>query len=338
VDREVAVITDANKLSGWIPIRVYWKERTPVVDWCWVGTRRFTDPFFDHTVDDCLRLPFSLLFRPQTPIDALRERHTIAPGLKPRGFIFHMSRCGSTLVSQILAALPGSVVLSEAGPIDSVLRAQFRDPSLSEATRSDWLRWVVSALGQRRSGDETALFVKFDSWSALDLPLISRAYPGVPWIFLYRNPVEVLVSQLAHRGAHMVPGAIEPELFGMNMAEAFEMQTEEYCARVLALTCEAALRQHQSCAGLMINYEQLPDALWTGVADFFGIELRDSDMETFRQVTKLDAKNPSLTFESDSQTKQSSASEAVRRATDRWLAPVHERLEAARLGTRPSSK
>jgi hypothetical protein len=242
------------------------------------------------------------------------------------------------LVSQILAALPGSVVLSEAGPIDSVLRAQFRDPSLSEATRSDWLRWVVSALGQRRSGDETRLFIKFDSWSALDLPLISRAYPGVPWIFLYRNPVEVLVSQLANRGAHMVPGAIEPELFGMNIAEAFEMQPEEYCARVLALTCEAALRQHESCAGLMINYEQLPDAVSTGIADFFGFEVSDFDMEAFRRVTRLDAKNPSLMFESDSQAKQALASEGVHRAAERWLAPVHERLEAARLGNRAGTK
>ena len=323
---------NANQLAGWIPIRIYWNGRTPVVDWCWVGTRRFTEPFFDHTIDHCMRLPFSSLFRPQTPIDSLSERYAIAPGLQPRGFIFHMSRCGSTLVSQMLAALPGTVVLSEAGPIDSVLRAQFRDPSLGEATRDEWLRWVVSALGQRRIGEETDLFVKFDSWNALKFPLIHRAYPDVPWIFLYRNPVEVLVSQLAHRGAHMVPGVIEPELFGMNMAEAFEMQPEEYCARVLAQTCEAALRHHQSCAGLMINYQQLPDAMWTGIADFFGIELRDSDMETFRRVTKLDAKNPSLMFESDSKAKQTSATEAVRRAAERWLAPVYKRLEAARLG------
>jgi hypothetical protein len=233
-------------------------------------------------------------------------------------------------MSQMLAALPEIVMLSEAGPIDSVLRAPFQDPSLSEATRSEWLRWVVSAIGQRRIGDETHLFVKFDSWSALELPLIHRAYPDVPWMFLYRNPVEVLVSQLAHRGAHMVPGAVEPGLFGMNMAEALEMQSEEYCARVLALTCDAALRHHQRCPGMMVNYEQLPDAVWTGIADFFGMELRESDIEAFRRVTKLDAKNPSLMFESDSKAKQASASEAVRLAAERWLAPLYERLEAAR--------
>ncbi len=323
---------NAHQLTGWIPIRIYWKERRPLVDWCWVGTRRFTEPFFDHTIEVCLQLPFANLCRPQTPIDMLRERHAIEPGLQPRGFIFHMSRCGSTLVSQMLAALPKNVVISEAGSIDSVLRAKFREPSLTDQERADWLRWMVSALAQRRSGDEERLFIKFDSWSVLDVPLISRAFPGVPWIFLYRNPVEVLVSQLAHRGAHMVPGGIEPELFGMRLDEVFKMQPEEYCAKVLARLCEAALQHHQSCAGIMVNYEQLPDAVWTGVADFFGAEVSDADMQAFRRVATLDAKNPALGFESDSQAKQNKASEAVRVASARWLAPLYEQLEAARLG------
>lgn len=321
----------ANQLTGWIPIRIYWKERRPLVDWCWVGPRRFSEPFFDHTIDACLRLPFSNLFRPQTSIEVLRERHEIEPGLQPRGFIFHMSRCGSTLVSQMLAALPRNVVISEAGLIDSVLRAKFREPPITEDERAEWLRWTVSALGQRRNGDEEGLFIKFDSWSVLDLPLISRAFPGVPWIFLYRNPVEVLVSQLAQRGAHMVPGAIEPDLFGMRLDEVFEMQPEEYCARVLACICETALRHHPSSQGMMINYDQLPDASWNTVADFFGAGVSNADIEKFRQVAKVDAKNPSLGFESDSRVKQRKASDAAREMTAKWLTPLYAQLEAARL-------
>jgi gluconate kinase len=327
----VGVSVTAHQLRQWIPIRIYWKARRPIVDWCWVGTRRYTEPFFDHTVDACLRLPFANLVRPQTPLDLLGERHAIDPGLRPRGFIFHMSRCGSTLLSQMLAALPKNVVISEAGSIDSVLRANFQEPSLTDDQRAGWLRWIVSALAQQRSAEEEHLFIKFDSWSALDLPLIRRAFPDVPWLFLYRNPVEVLVSQLTRRGAHMVPGGIEPELFGMTLDEVFKMPQEEYCARVLARICEAALQHHQSCSGMMINYEQLPDAAWTTVADFFGVEVSDADKQEFRRVAKLDAKNPRLGFESDSQAKQKNASKAVLDASARWLAPLYERLEAARL-------
>jgi gluconate kinase len=327
------VSINAHHLSGWIPIRIYWKERRLLVDWCWIGTRRFSEPFFDHTIDDCQRLPFSNLFRPQTAIEMLRERHEIQPGLEPEGFIFHMSRCGSTLVSQMLAALPKNVVISEAGSIDSVLRAKFREPSVTDEERTDWLRWIVSALGQARAGDEKHLFIKFDSWSVMDLPLIRRVYPAVPWIFLYRNPVEVLVSQLGRRGAHMVPGAIDPELFGMKLDEVFQMPPEEYCARVLARICEAALQHHQSSAGMMINYDQLPEAVWTGVADYFGVEVSDADMERFRLVAGVDAKNPGLGFESDSQAKRNKASETARVTAARWLAPLYEQLETARLSS-----
>lgn len=326
------MVVNARQLSGWVPIRIYWNEQQPLVDWCWVGPRRFTEPFFDHTVDASLRLPFSNLFRPQTPIEILRERHAIEPGLQPRGFIFHMSRCGSTLVSQMLAALPKNVVISEAGSIDSVLRANLREPSVTDEQRADWLRWMVSALAQRRNDGEEHLFIKFDSWSVLAFPLISRAFPEVPWIFLYRHPVEVLVSQLARRGAHMTPGAIEPELFGMRLDEVFEMRPEEYCARVLARLCEAALQHHQSRAGMMINYEQLPDAVWTTIAGFFGAEVSEADLGSFKQVAKLDAKNPSLGFDNDSQKKQRKASEAVLASAEKWLAPVYRQLEAARTG------
>ena len=322
---------NANQLTGWIPIRLYWKDESPLVDWCWIGKRRFAESFFHQTVGACFELPFSTLIRPQTAIVTLAERYAIEPGLQPTGFIFHMSRCGSTLVSQMLAALPGSVVISEAGPIDSVLRARFQDPTLADGTRAEWLKWLVSALAQRRNGDEKTLFIKFDSWSVLDLSLIGTAFPDVPWIFLYRDPVEVLVSQLAHRGAQMVTGGIEPELFGMTAREVSKMLPEQYCARVLAGVCEAALRYYQTLGGMLINYQQLPDAVWTLIAGFFRVECSDSDLEAFRRAATLDAKNPSMGFESDSKRKRSSAPEAVRLAADKWLVPVYEQLEAARL-------
>ena len=129
----------------------------------------------------------------------------------------------------------------------------------------------------------------------------------------------------------MVPGALEPELFEMSLDGAFQMQPEEYCASVLAQTCEAALRHHQSSPGMFINYQQLPDAVWETMVDFFGIEVSESDIQAFRRVTQLNAKNPSLEFEVDSKAKQNSASKAIRHAAEEWLDPIYDRLEAARL-------
>jgi len=120
----------------------------------------------------------------RTPIAELGDWHAASPGMMPAGFIFHMSRCGSTLISQMLAALPQTVVISEASPIDWLARTT----RVSEPVRSQWLRWMVSALGQRRSGTENRYFIKFDSPTVMALPFIRRVFPSVPWVFAFRNP------------------------------------------------------------------------------------------------------------------------------------------------------
>jgi hypothetical protein len=73
--------------------------------------------------------------------------------------------------------------------------------------------------------------------------------------------------------------------------------------------------------------------VWTGVADYFGVEVSDADMERFRLVAGVDAKNPGLGFESDSQAKRNKASETARVTAARWLAPLYEQLETARLSS-----
>src|SRR5712692_2993394 len=142
-------LTDAAQLDGWITVRFYWREGQPMVDWCYLGRKRFADSFFEHTVNKLMALPFNLLFRQQTPISVLDDLHEARPGLKPTGFIFHMSRCGSTLITQMLAVLSGTVVISEARPLDSVLRAHFRSTQVTDKQRIAWFQWMVSALGQK---------------------------------------------------------------------------------------------------------------------------------------------------------------------------------------------
>ena len=58
---------------------------------------------------------------------------------------------------------------------------------------------MVSALGQERLGRETNYFIKFDSPTILALTFIRRVFSEVPWIFLYRDPEEVLISHVGKR-------------------------------------------------------------------------------------------------------------------------------------------
>ena len=319
----------APRLAGWVPVRFSWREGRSLVDWCYLGDRRFTEPFFGDTIRAALRLPFNLVFRHQTPVEVLLEWQDRQPGVPSAGFIFHTSRCGSTLVAQMLAALPRHVVLSEADPIDGVLRAPPAGAPASEADRCTWLRAMVSALGQQRSGAETHLFVKFDCWHTLDLPLIRQAFPEVPWVFVYRDPVEVLVSQLRQRGAYLVPGLTRLTLPGVDQAEAALMAPEEYCARMLACLYGAALDQARD-GGLLVNYRQLPEAACSSIADLFGAPCSTADAEQMRQAAQFDAKNPSFLFSPDSTDKQAQATARIQQMADKWVGPLYEELEALR--------
>jgi gluconate kinase len=326
-------MTQVQQLDGWIPIRLYWQEAGPVVDWCFFGDQRFVDPFFSQTVEVALRGPCNLLFRHQTPIDALDEWGQSRPGLSPDGFIFHMSRSGSTLVAQTLAALSTNLVISEAAVIDSAVRSYLRSAGTSEERRIEWLRSIINALGQPRA-NEKHYIIKFDAWNTLDLPLIRRAFPRVPWVFVYRDPMEVMVSQFDQRGAHTIPGVLPPGLFGMDLQSAVSMPPEEYCARVLATICNAALQFHRE-GGQLINYSELPEIVWNRMLEFFGIDCSESELDALRVAARRDAKSPLAIFQSDAERKRQRASEAVRAAADKWLYPVYEQLEAARQTQQP---
>ena len=110
----------------------------------------------------------------------------------------------------------------------------------------------------------------------MELPLFQRAFPDVPWIFLYRDPVEVLVSQLRMPGMQMIPGMLAPSLFAIEPTETASQSRglSRAHARPILRTGYAA---HPAMATrLLINYRQLPQALWTTILPHFGVAMQRS--------------------------------------------------------------
>ena len=317
-------------LEGWLPIHVDWDQTPAAVDWCHVGKRRLLEPFFEQTVEKCLRDPFNLLFRHQSALEVLTQWQRLRPGLPPNGFIFHMSRCGSTLLAQMLATLPKNIVISEAPPIDSMLRPKSR--GVTEEQQVAWLRGLLSALGQRRNEEEKYFFVKFDSWHTHNLTLIQRAFPKVPWIFLYRDPREVLMSQLQHPGLHMVPGLVESRPPETSFSTNAPVPAEERCVQVLASICTAAIDQLRTGSGRAVNYTELPDSIWTWLREYFQLDYSVAEISRMRDVAQFDAKTPSLFFKADSERKRNQLTALGREMSARWLEPVYAELEVLRGG------
>jgi hypothetical protein len=234
-----------------------------------------------------------------------------------------MSRCGSTLAAQMLAASPDNVVLSEAAPINAITQ----DADLDNEAKVTLLRAMVAVLGQARNG-ERRLFLKLDCWHSRDLPLFRRAFPDTPWVFLYREPVEVMVSQTRRRGVQMSPSLVPPATFGIDLPDG--VPNDDYCARVLAAVSEAAAQHYPAGGGRLVNYRQLPEALFTEILPHFGVITSEAEAALMLAATARDAKAPEQAFAPDVQDKQQAATPALRAICERRLDAVYQRLEAIR--------
>jgi hypothetical protein len=299
---------------GWTPIRF----SAEVVEWCDLREVSRQDPFFLDTVQRALWEPYRLLFRPRTALSALEAVAARAGEARPAGIVLHTSRCGSTLVCRMLGAVPGTPVLSEPVPCDQALRAPAPAP-----TRARWLRWLLAALGAHGA------VVKLDAWSVVERPVLRDALPGVPWIFLYRDPAEVIASHAHMPGMHMVPGALPPELFGLDLPTALGLTPEEYAARVVGSVCESALAQLDADCRL-VSYADLPEAVMTEVAPHFGVPTGERERALMLEAAGMDAKRPQERFDPAAAALARPVTDAVDAAA-RWARPAVAELERRRL-------
>jgi hypothetical protein len=128
----------------------------------------------------------------------------------------------------------------------------------------------------------------------------------------------------------MIPGVLEPAWFGWEAATLSQMAPHEYGARTLAVIGEAALAQIQTGGGKLVNFQQLPAAVWPALLAGWRVEFSPEDQARMRAVTAWNAKNPVLPFEPDSQAKRNSLAPEIRQLTEHWLRGLYERLEAQR--------
>ena len=317
-------------LKGYIPVAVKWINTQAQIDWAFVSDTQFTASFFDETIQQCMQRPLNLAFRPTTNIEALHACVRNHECLSPSAFVFHLSRCGSTLLAQMFAAVPQNFVLSEASPIDRILAAKRFNPNLSDQDHIAMLRAVVLSLGQKRRPELNRYIIKLDSWHISYVDLIQRAFPNVPWVFLYREPLEVLVSNLDQMAGRAMPGS--PEHLPPNVAlmDALTMPIEQYMSLVLADIFREALAHQKSQLGLFVNYQDLPLVALPKILEHFGIDGSEQELAQMQQKTKFHAKQPGETFSPDSARKQREASVAARHFSDLMLTPLYQQLEAIR--------
>lgn len=323
------VTIDGYPTRQWLPTAIVPTPQGAAVSWVHFAGEALCDSFFETSARRAGSLPINRLLRERSTLQSLVDAPVPDDALMPDGFIFHMSRCGSTLAAQMVAALPGAIVPSEAAPIDGAVQLNHQIPGLPLDIHARVLRAVVAALGRNRSGDARRYVIKLDAWHMMALPLFRAAFPDMRWVFMYRDPVEVMVSQRRQAGVMAVPGEVPPGTIGIDgMGEDSILA---YGANVLGRICQAAVEGMAGGGGMLVNYSEMPDAVPERMLGHFGIATDETDRAAMHAATRLDVKSRDKAFTPDGATKRAEATPEVLAVVERYLAAPFAALEALRM-------
>ena len=179
------------------------------------------------------------------------------PALEPSGFVFHLSRSGSTLIANALQTAPKALVLSEPEILAEVLA---RAPSL--------LRDVFEVFGS--SNYHTHMVVKWQSAMIVHAQRLAELFPATPLFVAYRDPADILAAHLYQEAAPPCAAAYRS---GDKLGEAAatrpggsDEDAGRRCVARLAATMDAAL----ALEAAFVDYSELPGAI-DDIAARFGL-------------------------------------------------------------------
>ena len=114
----------------------------------------------------------------------------------PAGMIFHVGRCGSTLVTRMLAHDPTLLVFREAETFGALHRGSGRSETLPTFDLERTFLDVLSLSERFAAARGQRLLVKHSSWESFNMDRLAELLPATPFVFMHRDPVEVVESSL----------------------------------------------------------------------------------------------------------------------------------------------
>ena len=257
---------------------------------------------------------------------------------------FHESRCGSTLVANAVAAMDPvkhrsySEAQPPAAALTSVCGRNFSRCSLQQAALV--LKDTLYLMSRSDDPQEERVFFKFQSATTKSIQVFQQAFPDQPWIFVYRDPVQVMMSHIKDdpelkgkanclRSKSMPPPEIKEIATQHGIADPRLLSMEEYCAAHLAAITESAANALTD-RGMPVNYETLPDSLYESILPaVLGRSLASREVENIQTISQHYSKGTGSRhreFQDDSEAKTKAASPAVKEAAAKFLQSSFDRL------------
>jgi len=260
------------------------------------------------------------------PLSSLGEA-LAAPGvLNPKLFIYHATRCGSTLLGRMLRSKDENRVFNEPSAVTRLLMSI---KSIDDQTiRMIHLRNMIGAFGLGAPPWQKNLVFKFASLCNFFFDDIHEAFPNTPSVFIYRDPVEIMVGLVTEPAQWLYDIHFDKlrTVLPWSKNEAATLKLEDLSCLYLERQFQWALDRADAFDRL-VNYTELPEAAFE-IADSF---LESNIREQCSEVLPWNAKKPGKPFIPDSSKKQGLASVLVRELAETRLYPLYRELEAIRV-------
>jgi hypothetical protein len=318
--------------TEYVPVSFFARDGRLRLQWLRGAPSEFHDPFFAQTEERLVRRALADVMV-ETGIDALEERGGPTPCATPAGFVFHASHCGSTLLSNMLAQIPDHLALSEPDAISSLLGQERPHDAASCAAV---LRSTLRAFGAWAAVSASRYFIKFFSQTTCDIDVIRQAAPDVPEIFVYRDPLEVLVGSLRRPTQSWI---WLRKHTGLPLREAVERPVAELVARGIGGVMQV-MAERATDATLLLNYNEIGPDTPRVVLEHLDLPVSEPTVAAMTAVLSYDAKDPrrTSTFRQDSAIKRALATPSTRALAARFANAAFGALEARRTTRRFGSR
>lgn len=284
-------------LFNWIPVKLIEKDNEIYFEWIYLADIKYADPFFDESIAKCKSHAYnSKQFKAVSTVENLIEWSNELISVELKSLVFHVSRCGSTMLSQSLATSSENIMISEAPIIDEILRSDL----FSLDKKTVLLQSVIKLLGQKRFPEQQHLIIKLDAWHIFKASYLRSIFPDIPFALLYRNPTEVLKSHQKMMGMHMVPNVLPSEIFGISVKEVHDLSFQQYGGLVLEKYFQGFLDFYKTDQNVvMLNYNDGMKAVVEKFIGFIKVDYFNDELEKIYDRLKRYSKNENAVFAGD---------------------------------------